>query len=79
MKNLLPRKLKNIIKKNKNYKFKKEEMAEQMSFYFMADYPNDNTGWETYYESMKLKNSKKSQLAKLGEYTVAKLWIYKIG
>lgn len=42
--------IKNIIKKNKNYKLTKEDMAEQMAFDLMADYPSYYPGCETYYE-----------------------------
>ena len=44
--------IKNILAKDTNYKPTIEDIAEQMAFDFMADYPNDNSGWETYHGPM---------------------------
>ncbi|MDY6821169.1 MAG: DUF4209 domain-containing protein [Deferribacterota bacterium] len=54
--------IKNIIKKNKNYKLTKEDMTEQIAFDFMADYQNDDTGWETYYGPMFVLPREKGQM-----------------
>ena len=44
--------IKDILAKDANYKPTIEDIAEQMAFDFMAEYPNDNSGWETYHGLM---------------------------
>ena len=58
----IAQKIKNILKKSKDYKPTKEDMAEQMAFDFLADYPNNNTGWETYYGPMFVLPNDKGQM-----------------
>lgn len=58
----IAQKIKNIFKKDGNYELTKEDMAEQMAFDFMADYPNDNSGWETYYGPMFVMPNKEGQM-----------------
>lgn len=57
-------------------------MAEQMAFDFMTDYPNDNTGWETYYESMKVKKLNLRNCGKLangmGNFNMRSLEVWKV-
>ena len=42
----IAQKITDILKKYEKYEPTKEDIAEQMAFNFMADYPSDNTGWE---------------------------------
>lgn len=44
--------IKKILAEDKNYTATKEDMAEQMTFDFLADYQNDSSGWGTYYGPM---------------------------
>lgn len=45
--------IKNILKKEgESYKPSDEDISEQIAFDFLAEYPNDNSGWGTYYGSM---------------------------
>lgn len=48
----ISKEIKRILGENKDYIPTKEDMAEQMAFDFLADYPNDNSGWETYHGPM---------------------------
>lgn len=54
--------IKNILAKNTNYKPTIEDIAEQMAFNFMADYPNDNSGWGTYYGPMFILPNQQGQM-----------------
>ncbi|MCK5057877.1 MAG: DUF4209 domain-containing protein [Candidatus Aminicenantes bacterium] len=54
--------IKNILVKNKEYEPTNEDMAEQMAFDFIADYPNDNSGWETYHGPMFVWPNKEGQM-----------------
>jgi len=58
----ITQKIKCILKKDKFYKPTKEDIAEQMAFDFMADYPNDNSGWETYHGPMFVLPNDKGQM-----------------
>ena len=55
--------IKNILKKEgENYKHSNEDIAEQIAFDFLADYPNDNSGWGTYYGPMFILPDKQGQM-----------------
>jgi len=41
-----------ILQEDKNYIPTMEDIAEQMAFYFLPDYPDDRNGWGTYYGPM---------------------------
>jgi hypothetical protein len=57
--------IKNILKKEgENYKPSNEDIAEQIAFDFFADYPNDNSGWGTYYGPMSILPDKQGQMFK---------------
>jgi Holliday junction resolvase RusA-like endonuclease len=58
----IAQKIKEILKNDEKYKPIKEDIAEQMAFDFMADYPNDNSGWETYYGPMFVLPNKDGQI-----------------
>ena len=58
----IAQKIKDILKKNEKYEPTKEDIAEQMAFDFMADYPNDNSGWETYHGPMFVMPNKDGQM-----------------
>jgi len=55
--------IKNILKKEDgNYKSSNENIAEQIAFDFLADYPNNNSGWGTYYGPMFILPNKQGQM-----------------
>lgn len=55
--------IKNILKKEgESYKLSDEDIAEQIAFDFLADYPNDNSGWGTYYGPMFVLPNKQEQM-----------------
>ena len=58
----IAKKIKEILKKEEKYEPTKEDIAEQMAFDFMADYPNDNSGWETYHGPMFVLPNDKGQM-----------------
>ncbi|MBU1729971.1 DUF4209 domain-containing protein [Patescibacteria group bacterium] len=58
----IAQKIKDILKKDEKYEPTKEDIAEQMAFDFMADYPNDNSGWETYHGPMFVMPNKDRQM-----------------
>jgi len=58
----IAQKLKNILKQDKDYEPTKEDMAEQMAFDFMADYPNDKTGWEIYHGPKSVYQNNQGQM-----------------
>ena len=41
-----------LKKEGESYKLSDEDIAEQIAFDFLADYPNGNSGWGTYYGPM---------------------------
>ena len=58
----IAQKIKDILKKDEKYEPTKEDIAEQMAFDFMADYPNDNSGWEIYHGPMFVMPNKDGQM-----------------
>jgi len=55
--------IKNIIKKEgENYKSSNEDIAEQIAFDFLAECPNDTSGWGTYYGPMFILPNKQGQM-----------------
>lgn len=54
--------IKDILAKDTDYKPTMEDMAEQTAFDFMAEYPNDNSGWGTYYGPMFILPNKQGQM-----------------
>lgn len=50
-----------ILSKQENYEPTKEDKAETMAFGFLADYPNDNTGWGTYYGPILVSSDDKGE------------------
>jgi hypothetical protein len=54
--------IKDILTKDTNYKPTIEDIAEQMAFDFMAAYPNDNSGWETYHGPMFILPNQQGQI-----------------
>jgi hypothetical protein len=58
----IAKEIKEILKKDEKYEPTKEDIAEQMAFDFMADYPNDNAGWETYHGPMFVLPNDKGQM-----------------
>jgi hypothetical protein len=54
--------IKDILAKDTNYKPTIEDIAEQMAFDFMAAYPNDNSGWETYHGPMFILPNQQGQM-----------------
>jgi len=54
--------IKDILLKDTNYKPTIEDIAEQMAFDFMAEYPSDNSGWETYYGPMFILPNQQGQM-----------------
>jgi len=58
----IAQKIKDILKKDEKYEPTKEDITEQMAFDFMADYPNDNSGWETYHGPMFVMPNKDGQM-----------------
>ncbi|HNU96588.1 MAG TPA: DUF4209 domain-containing protein, partial [Candidatus Magasanikbacteria bacterium] len=58
----IAQKIKDLLKKDEQYEPTKEDIAEQMAFDFMADYPNDNNGWETYHGPMFVLPNDKGQM-----------------
>lgn len=58
----IAKEIKNILAKDTNYKPTIEDVAEQMAFDFMAAYPNDNSGWETYYGPMFILPNQQGQM-----------------
>lgn len=41
--------IKDILEKSEDYELTGEDIAERIAFYFMENYPNDDSGWGTYY------------------------------
>ena len=58
----IAKKIKEILAEDSNYKPTDEDIAEQMAFDFMADYPDDNSGWETYHGPMFVLPNKQGQM-----------------
>lgn len=58
----IAKEIKNILSADKEYKQTKEDMAEQMAFDFMADYSNDNSGWNTYHGPMFVLPNEQGQM-----------------
>ena len=55
--------IKNILKKEgESYKPSNEDIAEQIAFDFLADYPNNNSSWGTYYGPMFILPNKQGQM-----------------
>lgn len=54
--------IKDILAKDTNYKPTIEDIAEQMAFDFMAEYPNDNSGWGTYHGPMFILPNQQGQM-----------------
>lgn len=54
----IAQRIKNILAENHNYKPTKEDAAECRAFDFMADHPNGDSGWGTYYGPMMEGKSK---------------------
>ncbi len=48
----IAKRIKDILKEEREYEPTKEDVAEQMAFDFMAEYSNDNSGWGTYHGPM---------------------------
>jgi transposase len=58
----IAKEIKNILRKDDDYEPTKEDMAEQIAFDFLADYPNDDSGWGTYYGPMFILPNDKGQM-----------------
>lgn len=54
--------VKDILAKDTNYKPSVEDIAEQMAFDFMAEYPNDSYGWKTYYGPLLIFPNQQGQM-----------------
>ena len=55
--------IKNILKKeDEDYKPSNKDIAEQIAFDFLADYPNNNSSWGTYYGPMFILPNKQGQM-----------------
>ena len=54
--------IKGILKKDKTYKPTKENLAELIAFDFMPDYPDNDSGWQTYYGPMSILQDDKGQM-----------------
>lgn len=55
--------IKNILKKEgESYKPSDEDIFEQIAFDFLAEYPNDNSGWGIYYGPMFILPNKQGQM-----------------
>ena len=55
--------IKNILKKEgESYKPSSEDIAEQIAFDFLPEYPNNNSGWGTYYGPMFILPNKQGQM-----------------
>ena len=54
--------IKNILKKNVLSTPSKEDIAEQMAFDFMENYPDKDIGWETYYGPMYILPNEKGEM-----------------
>jgi hypothetical protein len=54
--------IKDILAKDTNYKPTIEDIAEQIAFNFMAEYPNDNSGWGTYHGPMFILPNQQGQM-----------------
>jgi hypothetical protein len=55
--------IKRILKKEDTYyKPSNEDIFEQIAFDFLADYPNDNSGWGTYYGPMFILPNEQGQM-----------------
>ena len=59
----IAQKIKDFLKKDKNYEPTKEDNAEMMAFDFMAEYVNDDFGWGTYYGPLSVLPNSKGQMA----------------
>ena len=51
-----------ILKKDKTYQPTKEDIAEHIAFYFMPDYPDNDSGWHTYYGPMSILPDDKGEM-----------------
>lgn len=58
----IAKEIKDILAKDINYKPTNEDIAEQMAFDFMAEYPNDNSGWGTYHGPMFVMPNQQGQM-----------------
>ena len=58
----IAKEIKDILAKDTNYKPTIEDIAEQMAFDFMAEYPNDNSDWGTYHGPMFILPNQQGQM-----------------
>ncbi|MCL5774629.1 MAG: hypothetical protein M1333_00285 [Patescibacteria group bacterium] len=58
----IAKEIKDILVKDANYKPTIEDVAEQIAFDFMAEYPSDDSGWETYHGPMFILPNKQGQM-----------------
>lgn len=58
----IAKRIKEILAKDSNYRPTDEDIAEQMAFDFMADYPGDNSGWGTYHGQMFILPNQQGQM-----------------
>jgi len=54
--------IKDILSKDKDYNPTTEDISEQIAFDFMAEYPNNNSGWGTYYGPMFILPNQQEQM-----------------
>lgn len=54
--------IKDILSQDTNYKSTTEDISEQMAFDFMAEYPNNSSGWGTYYGPMFILPNQQGQM-----------------
>jgi len=71
--------IKDILSKDKDYQPTTEDIAEQIAFDFMAEYPNNNSGWGTYYGPMFILPNQQGQMVeypsiKRADEEVLKYW-----
>jgi len=59
----IAKEIKNILKKEgESYKPSNEDIAERIAFDFLPEYPNNNSGWGTYYGPMFILPNKQGQM-----------------
>ncbi len=58
----IAKEIKEILAKDNSYKPTNEDIVEQMAFDFMAEYPNDSSGWETYHGPMFVLPNQQGQM-----------------
>ena len=58
----IAKEIKNILTSDTDYKPTSEDIAEEITFDFMAEYPNDNSGWGTYYGPMFVLPNQQGQM-----------------